>query len=80
MISLRSHRLFGIALFDLILSMIGMIFLFLLAWKFYFPNLDWKRFIIAAILLTIPVGITFHVLFGINTKLNSELGLSNKPT
>ena len=49
---LRSHKIFGLAIFDLSLSFIGVIIL---------------------------LGITFHVLFGVNTKMNYELGLSNKP-
>lgn len=76
---LRSHKIFGLAIFDLSLSFVFVILFFLLAWKIHFSNLDWWKFVIAAILVTIPIGITFHVLFGVNTHLNYQLGLSNKP-
>lgn len=76
---LRSHKIFGLAIFDLTLSFIGVIIIFLLAWRIHFRNLDWWRFVIAAILVTIPIGIVFHVLFDVDTELNYRLGLSDKP-
>jgi NADH:ubiquinone oxidoreductase subunit 3 (subunit A) len=51
----------------------------MIAWRVHFKELDWWKFLIAAILVTMPLSITFHALFGVNTKLNYELGLSNKP-
>lgn len=79
MLALRQYRIFGIALFDLVLGVVGMIIIFLLArWKF-FPNLSVWPFIIAAVLLTVPIGIAFHIIFGVNTQLNYYLDLSNKP-
>ena len=77
---LRSHKIFGLAIFDLSISFIGVIAIFMVAWRVHFRNLDWWKFLIAAILVTIPIGITFHVLFGTNTTLNYRLGLSNKPS
>ena len=79
MLSIRKYRMFGIALFDIILGAIGMIIIFLIARYLYFPKLNYFVFIIFALLLTIPTGILFHILFGINTQLNYNLGLSNKP-
>lgn len=73
---LRSFRIFGIALFDLVLSMLIMILIFI--YKAPSP-LNQINFIVAAIILTIPLGIVVHVLFGINTTLNYYLGLSDKP-
>jgi hypothetical protein len=78
--SLRSYRIFGIALFDLISAMIGLVIIFLIAKHYHFPNLSSIPFILAGILLAIPVGITFHIIFGTNTSLNYKLGLSNKTT
>lgn len=76
---IRDFRIFGIAVFDLVASFIGMIIIFLLArWK-HFPNLNIWPFILYAILLAIPIGIFFHVIFGTNTTLNYRLGLSNIP-
>lgn len=77
--NIRKHRIFGIAIFDLVSGAIGMILLFLLAWKVHFPKLDWWKFLVAALLLTIPFGIIIHVFFGVNSKLNYDLGLSNNP-
>lgn len=77
---LRQHRIFGIAIFDLSISFIAFIALFLVAWKIHYPYLDWWKFVITAIIITIPISITFHILFGVNTQLNYTLGLSDKPT
>jgi NADH:ubiquinone oxidoreductase subunit 3 (subunit A) len=77
---IRSHKIFGLAIFDLSMSFIGVIAIFMVAWRIHFRNLDWWKFLIAAIIVTIPIGITFHVLFGTNTALNYKLGLSNKPS
>ena len=76
---LRSHKIFGLAIFDISMSFIGVILLFMIAWHYHFKELDWWKFLITAIIVTIPLSITFHILFGVNTKLNYELGLSNKP-
>ena len=77
--AVRSYKIFGLSAFDLIASLIGMIIIFFIAYKIYFHNLDLWKFILAAVILTIPVGILFHVIFGVNTTLNYKLGLSNKP-
>ena len=77
--NIRSHRIFGLSIFDLVTAVIGTIIIVLICWKVHFPKLDWWKFVIAAILLTIPIGIFVHILFGSNTKLNYKLGLSNKP-
>ncbi|NBO24407.1 MAG: hypothetical protein EBU93_04130 [Chlamydiae bacterium] len=76
---IRKYRFYGISIFDLVSSFIGIILIFLLVWKWKFQNLNPLVFVIAAILLTIPIGIFVHVLFGVNTTLNSRLGLSNSP-
>ena len=78
MLAVRNYRIFGMAIFDLVLAMVGLVLVFLLArWK-HFPNLKVWPFVLAGILLTIPVGIVFHIIFGTNTHLNYQLGLSNK--
>lgn len=76
---IRKYKIFGLAIFDLSLSIIGMIGLFLIMWKWHFPKLNPWNFVITAIILTIPVGILFHVIFGVNTALNQKLGLSSSP-
>jgi hypothetical protein len=75
---LRSYKIFDIAVFDLVISFIGIVLLFFISWKVHFKHQDIKKFIIAGIICTIPISITFHVLFGVNTALNYKLGLSNK--
>ena len=77
---LRSYRIFGIAIFDLVLGMLGLCLVFLYIHYRYYSNLDKRPFIIAGILLTIPVGIVSHMLFGVNTTLNYRLGLSYNPS
>jgi len=77
--TLRSFRIFGIALFDLGVSMIIMVLVFLLIQSLLYPKLNKINFIVAAILLTVPIGIVVHLLFNVNTTLNYYLGLSNIP-
>jgi Ca2+/Na+ antiporter len=78
--TLRSHRFLGIALFDVIGSMIGLVLILLVFRRIFFPDLRPRNFCIAGVLLAIPVGILFHILFGTDTKLNYKLGLSSNPT
>ena len=77
--NLRKYKILGIAVFDLTVSIIGMVLLFLLVKNMYFKKLDAWKFITAALILTIPFGIIIHIFFGVNTSLNYKLGLSNKP-
>jgi hypothetical protein len=77
-LEIRKYK-FSLSIFDIVSAVIGMILLFLVIWKLYFTQLNIWNFIIAAIILSIPVGIVFHVIFGINSTLNYKLGLSNKP-
>ena len=77
--SLRSYRIFNIALFDLVGAILGMILIFILTWYFHFKDLSIYKFVLSAILCTIPISIFFHVIFGINTQLNYNLGLSYEP-
>lgn len=79
MLSIRQYRVFNIAIFDLILSFIGMIIIFLIAKNKYYKELNTQNFVLASLFVTIPISILFHVIFGINTQLNYNLGLSNKP-
>lgn len=79
MLAIRKYRVFNIAIFDLVSSLIGMIIIFLIAKNKYFKELKIENFILAAIFVTIPIAITFHILFGVNTQLNHNLGLSKKP-
>lgn len=76
---IRSHRIFGVAIFDLITALIGTVIILLIAkWK-WFPHLKTVNFVLAGVLLAIPLGIFFHILIGRDTTLNYKLGLSNKP-
>lgn len=76
---LRSFRIFNIALFDLILGILGTVLALLVARYYYFPTLPMKPFVWAGVLTTIPLGVFTHILFGVNTTLNYKLGLSHKP-
>jgi hypothetical protein len=76
MLSIRKYKIFGLAI---TLSMIGMILIFILArWK-YFPNLKVYPFVVAGIILAIPLGIVIHIIFGVNTQLNYNFLLSQAP-
>lgn len=76
---LRSYRILNIAMFDVVTSIVFLAFIFIVAQRHYYPKLNWKKFIISATLLAIPIGIVFHILFGVNTQLNYIMGLSDKP-
>jgi hypothetical protein len=76
---LRKYRIFGIALFDLLSSIIGLVIIFIIFKQIHYPELDYYPFIIAGALLAIPLGLIIHVIFGTNTTLNYMLGLSNNP-
>jgi len=79
---LRSVRIFGIAVFDLTLAVAGTVIIMVLCRHFHKYNGKKPpliNFIIAGILLAVPIGIFVHVLFGTDTTLNYRLGLSNKP-
>lgn len=76
---LRSHRVAGIALFDVITSMLGTVGVLLLARKYHHSHLPVKNYVFAGILLAIPLGVFIHVLLGTNTTLNYKLGLSDLP-
>jgi hypothetical protein len=77
--SIRSFRIWGISVFDVVTAIVGLVIIFLIAKHFHFPKLDNSNFIWAGILLALPIGIAFHILFGTNTTLNSKLGLSYPP-
>ena len=66
---LREPRIIGIAIFDLLLAII------ITAYIFYKLGYDYK----IGVLLSIPLGIIIHYLFGIDTTLNYYLGISEKP-
>lgn len=76
---LRKYRLGGIALFDLVTSMIGTVIILLIARHMKKSQLPIKNYIFAGILLAVPLGIFTHVIIGKNTTLNYKLGLSEKP-
>ncbi len=76
---IRSYRIFGIALFDLTLAIVGTVVIVLIAKRIWFPRLKVLNFVIAGVLLAIPLGIFVHILFGRDTTLNYKLGLSNAP-
>lgn len=74
--TLRSYRLYNIAMFDVVFGIIGTVLLLLL---FKEKGKSNTNYIIAGVLLTIPMGIFVHILFRVNTELNYKLGLSGKP-
>jgi hypothetical protein len=54
-LELRKYKIFGLAIFDIVAGMIGMMILFVLLWKLHFNQLNILNFIIIAILLTINI-------------------------
>ena len=66
---LRSYRVAKIALFDLLLSFIILAYISTLFGYSYWLG----------IIMTLPISIIAHLLFGIDTQLNYYLGLSKEP-
>ena len=77
--TLREHRIFGIAIFDLVGSFTLIVVITLILKHKYWPNLKSSNFILIGLLITLPISIFAHMLFGVNTTLNYKLGLSDKP-
>ena len=76
----NKYRIGGISVFDLVLSMLGMGFLMMfLVWIRHRDFVLWPAFL-AGVLITIPISLFFHVLFGVNTQLTYKFGLSPPPT
>jgi hypothetical protein len=73
--SLRRYKILGLAAFDLISGIIGMVALFLLSKWYYGNKAPWWNYAISALIVTIPIGIAIHVLFGVSTALNRYIGL-----
>ena len=67
--TLRQPRIFKLAIFDLLLAVVAMAFIF--------HRLGYSPY--TGIALTIPVGIIVHYILGINTQLNYQLGISEQP-
>lgn len=63
--SLRSVRLLNVALFDVIVSAIGLWFVS----RRLHNDIEWWR----ALVLAIPVGVLVHIVFGISTPLTDEI-------
>lgn len=71
----RSFRIFDIALFDLIASIIGLYYLF----SFLYPNQPNVFYWSWVAVLVLPISVVAHLLTGTPTMLNYYLGLSPKP-
>jgi hypothetical protein len=77
---LRSHRVFEISLFDVILAWIGLYFTFVIYQKIKpITYQDINNPAEMATLLLFPVSILSHVIFNVPTELNYKLGISKKP-
>lgn len=77
--NLRSYRILGLALFDVVTAILGTVTLFVVAKLIWFPSLSTSTFVLAGVITAIPLGVVAHALLGINTTLNYRLGLSNMP-
>jgi hypothetical protein len=79
MLAIRKYKIFGLSIFDIVVGVIGTVAIFLGMWRWHFRQLKAWNFVLAGIVLTIPIGIATHILFGVDTTLNYKLGLSGKP-
>ena len=72
---LRKNRIGGLAVFDIATALLGMIAVALLLRKYFFPKYDLYKTVGIAVVLTFPVAILVHYALGIQTTLNTKLGL-----
>lgn len=79
LVKLRSVKFVGLAVFDLVSAFLGMMIAVLLAKRYHYPDLPMAPFVWAALVITLPVGVLIHILFGTNTTLNYRLGVSRRP-
>ena len=77
--NLRSYRVYNIAMFDIVMSIIGVILIIAFSQKYYRGNYNWRSSMYAGAICAIPLGILFHTLTGTKTTLNYYLGLSQPP-
>jgi len=77
--NLRRPRVCGLVVFDTLLALIGLIIVFIIAWKVYFSKLPFMNFVAVSVFILFPLAIFSHILVGVNTHLNYNLGLSYKP-
>ncbi len=77
--NLRRPRICGIVVFDTVLALIGLIIVLIIAWKVHFSKLPFMNFVAVSVFILFPLAIFSHILVGVNTTLNYNLGLSYKP-
>lgn len=75
----QKYRVFDIALFDLVSSMIAVGLIMMLAVWIRNPEFNLFPAFLIGCVIAIPIGIFVHVIFGVNTQLNYVLGLCEKP-
>jgi hypothetical protein len=69
---LRSFRIGEYAIFDFLVSFIGIYLIskfltkFFLKFKIYIPTISWMYF-------TLPIGFLFHLIFKVNTQMNNNI-------
>jgi glycopeptide antibiotics resistance protein len=77
--NIRDYRIFGVAIFDLVLASIGVVLLMLIFRQTFRPKSPALPYILAGLVVVIPIGIFVHAAFDVKTHLNWKLGLSAKP-
>jgi len=73
--SLRSYRIFEIALFDLVASIIGLYYIL----RYIYPNKSHYFYWSWTFLLVLPISVISHIISDTPTMLNYYLGLSKIP-
>ena len=63
---LRSYRVFNIAMFDIVMSIIGIILIIAFSQKYYRGIYNWKYSIYAGTICAVPLGILIHFMMKIN--------------
>ena len=77
---LRSHRIFNISMFDVIIAWIGLYFFFTMYQRLKpmdYPDVNDPA--MKATIFLLPISIISHAMFNIPTELNYKLGISKKP-
>ena len=75
---LREPKILGMAIFDWIMTFIG-IYLITIIVKYYYKNMNFYKLYLHLGIVTIIIGIILHKILGIDTMLGYYLGLNIKP-
>lgn len=76
---IRQYTIFGMAIFDWVLTLIGSYILIWFLYPYFMNRFAYINFFIVVTISVIILGIIIHKILGIDTMLGYYLGLNMKP-